>query len=71
MPYEIDTRYYFTFFAIFIKLLEKFNSFCQFLQILCLSKDFSEAEKETAASQTYDRLFYYSLIFTTYLSSTL
>ena len=37
---EIDTSHYFTFFAIFIKLLEKFSSFCQLLQILCLSKDF-------------------------------
>ena len=56
---EIDTSYYFTFFVIFIKLLKKFGSFCQLLQILCM-------QKKAIVSLTYDHLshlFWVKLIY--------
>ena len=52
---EIDTSYYFTFFVIFIKLLKKFGSFCQLLQILCM-------QKKAIVSLTYDHLSHLFLV---------
>ena len=61
MPRENDTRYYFTFFGIFIKLLEKFITFCQLLQILCI-------HKKMIVSLTYDHLSYFKYTLITYYS---